>query len=467
MTETRAPATTLSGEGDIHPGEIHQMMVRELGVTLDKLVRLRFVGALVLGVFAIAFALTDIEAWRTWLLGAAAAALAGVAFYDLRTFRRRPITPGRQAYLLSSVLVLHTVMILVTGGIRSPFIVLYVVLSIVGALSLGQLRWLLVLAGPATAMIWILAVLDALGLGPSQFAWLGAAASGAPSWFFAAVLTVALALGSAIALAHRQALDRVLRRSAVSARETLATLSERNRGLQELSGTLAHELKNPLASIQGLAGLLVHKLPEGSREAEQLGVLLGEARRMSSILDEFLNFSRPAGGLAVRDVAPGRLAADVVALHEGLAAGRGVELRVEADVDVPVLRCDPRKLQQVLVNLLQNAIEASPPGSAVVLRVRPGEGGGAEFQVEDRGAGLAPEVRERLFRPGVTTKPAGTGLGLVVARSIAEQHGGTLTLADRPGGGCLARCAIPAAPPPVAAGSAAGRPAPATAGGTT
>ena len=443
----------------------HQQMVREMGKVLDRLVRLRFFAALLLGGFAIAFAVTDMVAWRVWMLGGAAAALVAMTFYDLRTFRRSSVTVGRQLYLMAGVGLIHTVIILVTGGIRSPFIVLYLVLTTVAALSLGRVRHLLALVLPSVAIIWTLTILDTLGMGPSHFEWLGiAGAAGGPHpWFFAAVMTIAILLGSAIAMAHRQALDRAIQRSMISSREALAALSERNRGLQELSGTLAHELKNPLASIQGLAGLLVRKLPEGSREAEQLGVLLGEAKRMAGVLDEFLNFSRPVGGLAVRAVDPARLASDVAALHEGLAVERGLELRVEVDAS-PSLRCDPRKLQQVLVNLLQNALDAAPRGSSVVLRVRAGERGGVEFQVEDRGSGLAPEVRERLFRPGVTTKPSGSGLGLVVARSITEQHGGRLTLADRPGGGCLACCAIPGEPPGTAE-PPAGEPVPSAAGG--
>jgi signal transduction histidine kinase len=465
MVEPIIPTAPAESE----PGfdEVHQQMVREMGKVLDRLVRLRFVAALLLGGFAVAFALTDMVAWRIWLLGGTAVALAGMALYDLRTFRLRTVTVGRQTYLMAGVLLMHTVMILVTGGIRSPFVVLYLVLTTVAALSLGRVKHLLVLAVPSLLMIWTLTVLDAAGWGPSHFEWLGIAgpAGGAHRWFFALVMTIAIVLGSTISLAHRQALDRAIRRSMVSSREALATSAERNRGLQELSGTLAHELKNPLASIQGLAGLLVRKLPAGSRETEQLGVLLSEAKRMAGILDEFLNFSRPVGGLAVRPVDPARLARDVVLLHEGLAAERGLELRVEVE-GTPSLRCDPRKLQQVLVNLLQNALDASPRGAAVTLRVRAGEGGGVEFQVEDRGPGLAAEIRGRLFRPGVTTKPSGTGLGLVVARSIVEQHGGTLVLVDRPGGGCLARCAIPAEPP-AAAEAPAGRPAPAAAGGAS
>jgi signal transduction histidine kinase len=237
----------------------------------------------------------------------------------------------------------------------------------------------------------------------------------------------------------------------VARHEAVATMRERNRELIGLSGALAHELKNPLASIQGLAGLLARKLPGGSREAEQMGVLLGEAKRMGTILDEFLNFSRPVSGLAVRAVSVEALVSDVALLYEGLAADRGIALELDA-AGAPEVRCDPRKVKQVLVNLLQNALEAAPRGGTVTLRAKPGPDGAAVFDVEDDGSGLAEEIRAKLFRPGATTKPTGTGLGLTVARSIAEQHGGSLELRDREGGGCRAVFVLPAEPPPPPAG---------------
>jgi signal transduction histidine kinase len=138
--------------------------------------------------------------------------------------------------------------------------------------------------------------------------------------------------------------------------------------------------------------------------------------------------------------------AEVVALHEGLARQRGVELRIAAG-DSGVLRCDPRKLKQVLVNLLQNAIDATPPGGEVSIAIRAESGAGARvITVDDTGTGLAAEVRERLFQPGVTSKKGGSGLGLTIARAITEQHGGTLTLADRTEGGCRATLTIPVEP---------------------
>jgi CheY-like chemotaxis protein len=167
---------------------------------------------------------------------------------------------------------------------------------------------------------------------------------------------------------------------------------------------------------------------------------------MGGIVDELSSFARPAQGLAVRRVAPAALAADVLALHEGLAAQREIDLRLETGATGEVV-ADPRKLTQVLVNLIQNALDAVPARGRVVLRVAPRESGGVTFTIDDDGPGLAPEMRERLFVPGATTKAAGNGLGLRIARAIAQQHGGTLTIGDAPGGGCRAMFDLPTTPP--------------------
>jgi signal transduction histidine kinase len=173
-------------------------------------------------------------------------------------------------------------------------------------------------------------------------------------------------------------------------------------------------------------------------------VLRREVDRMQAILDEFLNFSRPLVPLAVGRCDVGELAREVGALHEGICHERGVALEVrEASVPVP---CDPRKVKQILVNLVQNALEASPPGAAVELEAAATLDGGARVRVLDRGRGLDPAMGDSVFTPGYTTKPRGSGIGLTIARSLARQHGGDLLVSPRPGGGTVAELSLPARP---------------------
>lgn len=163
---------------------------------------------------------------------------------------------------------------------------------------------------------------------------------------------------------------------------------------------------------------------------------------MQGILEEFLNFSRPLVPLTVSAVDLGELCDEALVLHEGLAGERGVRLERVGSEHVNAA-CDPRKVKQVLMNLLHNAIEASPQGGRVTVTVEPTPSGDARVCVRDEGPGLAPEVASRAFDAGVTTKPRGSGLGLTVARALARQHGGEVTLANGSQGGCVAELVLP------------------------
>jgi signal transduction histidine kinase len=436
---------------DPRAAELEVLTRRELGRTAYALARLRLAAAVTLGLLAGGFLLSDWGTWQGWLLLASVVVVGGLSLYDARRLRGATFSPRLFFYVISTVLGFQTIVILTTGGVASPFLVVYVPVAVMAAFTLGR-PWPTALFVAALAtLVWAFALGALLGplagLLPPVLG--GVEAAGRSTAYVltdALVLTAVMVIGALLANQMRGALDRAARAAAAARQEVAAAMRERNRELVALSGAIAHELKNPLASIQGLAVLLARRFPEGGREAEQAGVLLGEVRRMGAILEEFLNFSRPVHDLSLRPVDPAAVLAAVAALHEGVAAARGVTFDLRPD-PTPSLTADRRKLEQVLVNLVQNALDASPPGGRVVLRVGADAAGGVQFRVEDDGPGLAAEVRGRLFTPGATTKAAGSGLGLVVARAIAEQHGGALALEERPEGGVRAVCTLPLAGP--------------------
>jgi signal transduction histidine kinase len=234
--------------------------------------------------------------------------------------------------------------------------------------------------------------------------------------------------------------DRLLVRALEARDDLLRMHSEQLQALTTFSSEIAHELKTPLASIKGLTGLALMELAEPARAAERLDVLRNEALRMQHLLDDFLDFSRPLAPLVLESIDGLHIAEDVLDLFQGLARERHVSVRLSGAPGE--LLCDERKVKQILINLLQNAIEASSSGGDISVEVEPTDVD-VRIRVLDRGHGLSAEVGERVFEAGVTTKARGSGLGLTIARSIAKQHGGSLTLREREGGGCVAELVLP------------------------
>ncbi len=413
-----------------------------------RMVGARLVAAPIVGLGAAWLALVEVAPWRRGVL-AAAAIFAPVFFvFEWIRFRRRGLTERAIPANLAIASVGHAIVTFASGGLASP--ILYVMVPL-GILSGVFLSWASSAAVTAfqIAVVWASAAAGATGAIPdfNLAVFGGGARVGVPvSYLYshAAIVTLALLMGGGVGRVVRGTLESIIRRGLAAQQEALRAHAERAEQLTALSGEIAHELKNPLASVKGLASLLAQQLPDG-KGAERLQVLRREVDRMQSVLDEFLNFSRPLVPLALGAADVGALCRDVAALHEGIARERSIEVAVRAG-EVPA-RCDPRKMKQVLINLLQNALDASPPGSAVEIEAQPREGGGALVRVLDRGRGLDPALGEAIFSPGVTTKAAGSGLGLTIARALARQHGGELTLARRPGGGTAAEMVLPGAPP--------------------
>lgn len=215
----------------------------------------------------------------------------------------------------------------------------------------------------------------------------------------------------------------------------------------QMAAGLAHEINNPLNNVLAFIKLARRELPEGAAGPRRdLDAAREEALRAATIIRGVLDFARQAPPQRQRFAVAAWLA-DSVGAVAAAARQQQVELRLADRTGAAVCEGDRGQLQQALVNLLLNAVQASPAGATVELMATVAAGW-LTVRVGDRGPGLPATGRGRLFEPFYTTKPvgAGTGLGLAVALGLVEQHGGRLTLADRPGGGAEARLELPLAP---------------------
>jgi signal transduction histidine kinase len=201
--------------------------------------------------------------------------------------------------------------------------------------------------------------------------------------------------------------------------------AERLSAIGHLSAGLAHEVRNPLASIAGAASILRRHMPHEEKLERCVHIIDTECRRLDGLLTNFLNFARPRSP-SFQKTNMRTLFGDVLQLGEHAVAKKQITFTNHVDNGLADVECDPDQLRQVLLNLLINAIEASPNGAVVTLAAEL-EDGRITIRVVDEGSGVAPENIEKLFDPFFTTKDSGTGLGLSVAHQIVNQMGGQLT----------------------------------------
>lgn len=246
-------------------------------------------------------------------------------------------------------------------------------------------------------------------------------------------------MGRAVSFAYeRIALELAVRR------EELCDESEgRTRALEGIAARLAHEVKNPLAAIKGLSQHVARQATD-DKVKERLTIVASEAERLQEIVEGFLSFSRGLDELSISPTKPYDIAHELSLLLETRAADAGVILEVRGSREL-TLNADNKKLRQALLNLVLNAMQASTRGTTVTLEVAKScADGAAVVRVMDRGAGMGPEIIERIRKPYYTTKEGGSGLGIAVARGIIEQHGGTLRFESSSGRGTTATVILPA-----------------------
>lgn len=219
--------------------------------------------------------------------------------------------------------------------------------------------------------------------------------------------------------------------------------TERLTAAGQLSASLAHEIRNPLASISGAAGILARGHASAESRAECLEILTKESQRLNNLLTNFLEFARPRLP-RLRATEPAAIVASVAALAQHAARSRSVAVEVLTASPAPEVWCDPEQIKQLLLNLVLNAVQASPEGGRVEIHCGASPAG-VNIEVRDQGPGIAPADRERIFEPFFTTKESGTGLGLAIAANIAEQHGGVLEVEENEPAGTVFRLVLPIA----------------------
>jgi two-component system sensor histidine kinase HydH len=242
---------------------------------------------------------------------------------------------------------------------------------------------------------------------------------------------IAAILVNSVSQATREANRNLLKAEAAVRR------SDRLAALGQLSAGLAHEIRNPLASIKGSAELLARSSSQLDPMAKELvGIISAEVDRTNSLVTRFLDFARP--------LEPRRERTDVTKVIDKAAERAHVNPERHYSTTMPEIPIDVELMGQVFLNLLTNAAQASVPGAPIRVTAK-AEAGQAVIAVADHGCGIPKEKMDTIFNPFVTTKHDGVGLGLAIVSKIIDGHGGKMTVESEPGKGSTFTVFLPLA----------------------
>ena len=232
-------------------------------------------------------------------------------------------------------------------------------------------------------------------------------------------------------------------------------LRDRLAALGEMAAAIAHEVKNPLAGIEVMAGLLKRQLTDNQDAQSSLTDIIKEAKMANAIVQEVLEFVRPIR-LQVEHVAVADFVGDAVTMADSHAARGETRVQVNVPRELSPIQGDPHQLRQIFTNLLINAFEAMGGKGAVAItavqlagedEVAVGSDVSAvpmiQIEVVDDGPGMPSDVMDKIFSPFFTTKPRGSGLGLAIVRKIVDAHDGRIDVSARAEGGTRFRVTLP------------------------
>jgi signal transduction histidine kinase len=238
-----------------------------------------------------------------------------------------------------------------------------------------------------------------------------------------------------------------LRRNVAQLERTQAQLvqSEKLASIGEMSAAVAHGLRNPLASLRA-AAQLVRRHPDSPAAGETLEAIIEEVDRLDRRISHLLSFSRPAPFNPMPEKVDRLVEGLLPAFAEPLRE-HGVELRLDIARDLPDIRVDPMQMEQALLELVANALDAMPEGGTLRLAAHTGDGPSPSpevlVEVSDTGGGIPEQVLPSVCEPFFTTREEGTGLGLAIAKRYVEQNGGRLEILSAPGTGTTVRVRLP------------------------
>lgn len=238
-------------------------------------------------------------------------------------------------------------------------------------------------------------------------------------------LLTLLANQSAIAIENAS-----LHQDEMEARERLRQ-SEKLAALGKLSAGLAHELRNPLNTASMLIYAMNHELPSDAPLNADLQIVQGELRRMSLLIEQFLEFAKPRSPQFQRERVE-EVMEETLLLIGPESRSRRIKIYKDWEKNLPPVWIDGAQLKQVFLNVLLNAMQAMSKGGQITVRIHV-SGGSMLIAISDEGEGIPPGVRANLFQPFFTTKKGGTGLGLSISQRIIEAHNGRMRILSKPG----------------------------------
>lgn len=427
--------------------------------SLSWLVRLRWFGVVVVAGSVAVAQLASSSVAALPLMGGAMA-LAGVNLLfaaRLRRFSdgasRRVLEREATAQLIGDLLAL-TFVLRWSGGVDNPFAAFYVFHSALSAILLPMRRAFVIgavgvglhaleLVASATGALPHVPVPFGEGHVHEALHGLLGEAENWRSWLFigsylAAFVTTqfgVIYLVGTLARRHRDAEEqRCKHRRIARSRERLARLGA-------MAGGVAHAVRNPLHGVMNCVAIL----RDAGADAEILQLMEEGTRRIERVTQRLLAFGRDEA-LRLQPINAGALLDDTVRMVRAAGHARRVVIQQEIPEGPVIFSVDVDRVNEALVNLIDNAVQASPEGGTVTVRLAPTRES-VVIEVMDRGSGFPRELRERLFDPFFTTKAVGvgTGLGLAIARAVAEGHGGAIVLDDNPGGGAKVSLVLPRA----------------------